>query len=322
MIPQLALAIVAALNLFKAVSAEIAPELTTVVEGYNVIAKLPCIGCPFLYQDTSKGSNEPWIKRKDKNALLLNISLPFDSAHLSVNTAALLTSSNVLPRIFANQVLLDTSKEDLAKLIDADQLESGGYFGISYAYSLRHVKDSTALVFQFDISELWSDLPETPITVKLDDPAQKMLEVVLLQRPMLSASDPGPAYEIIRTSLVARPESSAHQRTMAFHEWDAFGQKGTSAHLFSSLFDAFITYLSSGVWALFTFVFGIIGLFVVICLFCIFGWGFWKDEYEQAQHGKRRGGSGNDVEKARRFRSAEELGLRGGGNVVGVGKSD
>lgn len=234
----------------------------------------------------------------------------------------MLTTSKVIPQIFANQVLLDISKDDLAKLIAENQLEVGGYFGLSYAYSLRHIKDSTALVFQFEISELWSDLTETPITVKLDDPAQMMLEVVLLQRPLLSAGDPGHVNEIVRTSLVQRLGSGAHQRTMAFHDWDIHGRKGTPAHLLSSFFDAFITYMSSGVWAIFIFALSIFSLFFLICLFCIFGWGFWKGEYEQAQHGKRRSGGVNDIEQAKRFKSAEELGLRNGGRVVGVGKSD
>lgn len=50
--------------------AEVAPDITTVAEGYNLIAKLPCIGCPYLYQDTSKGKDEPWTERKDDNALV------------------------------------------------------------------------------------------------------------------------------------------------------------------------------------------------------------------------------------------------------------
>lgn len=67
---RIALAITAALQIFNVVSAESAPEITSVVDGYNVIVKLPCIGCPFLYQDTSKGNNGPWTERKDKSALV------------------------------------------------------------------------------------------------------------------------------------------------------------------------------------------------------------------------------------------------------------
>ena len=62
--------LVAALFLFSHINAEVAPEITTVAEGYNLIAKLPCIGCPYLYQDTSKGKDEPWTERKDDNALV------------------------------------------------------------------------------------------------------------------------------------------------------------------------------------------------------------------------------------------------------------
>lgn len=62
--------LLATLALSEHVGAEIAPEVTTVAEGYNVIAKLPCIGCPFLYQDTSNGEDGPWISRKDENALV------------------------------------------------------------------------------------------------------------------------------------------------------------------------------------------------------------------------------------------------------------
>jgi hypothetical protein len=83
---------------------------------------------------------------------------------------------------------------------------------------------------------------------------------------------------------------------------------------------------------LFIFILAIMALFIVVCLFCIFGFGWHKDDYAEAQHGKRRSSGrsgsgkgawgGNDVEAARRFKSPEELGLRGSGRVVRVGKSD
>ncbi|KAF1849363.1 uncharacterized protein K460DRAFT_365245 [Cucurbitaria berberidis CBS 394.84] len=326
--------LIAALFLFSQAIAEIAPEITTVAEGFNFIAKLPCLGCPFLYQDTSKGKDEPWTERKHENALLLNISLPYDSAHLSINNAPLLTSSNFLPRIYANQVLLDTSTEDVQSLISTNKLDDlgGAYFGLSYSYSLRRIKDSKALLFHFDIMELWSDLPESPITVILEDSRQKVLEVVLLQRPLLSAGDTGSGMEIIRAELVARPEFDDARKTrksMWFHDWDAHGKKGTTSHMLNSASDSVTTYISSGIWALLLFSLAVIAFIIVICLFCIFGFGWHKDEYERAQHRKRRSSAresgtwgGNDVEKARKFRSAEELGLRSGARVVGVGKAD
>ena len=61
---------IGALALLGHAVAEVTPEITTVAEGYNVIAKIPCIGCAFLYQDTSKGKDEPWMQRKDDNALV------------------------------------------------------------------------------------------------------------------------------------------------------------------------------------------------------------------------------------------------------------
>lgn len=264
---------------------------------------------------------------------LLNISLPYDSAYLSINNAPLLTESKILPKIYANQVVLDTSEDDLSKLIDSNQLDNlgGAYFGLSYSYSLRRIQASKALLFHFDIMEIWSDLPETPITVILDDPKQKVLELVLLQRPLLSAGDAANAFEIIRADLVPRPENESRsaRKAMWFHDWDTHGKKGTPAHLVNSASDSLVAYISSGVWSLFLFILAVIAFFVVICLFCIFGFGWHKDEYERAQHGKRRGSGknsgnwgGNDVEKARKFRSAEELGIRTGGRVVGVGKSD
>jgi hypothetical protein len=63
--------LIAAFAIVRFVAAEVAPEITTVAEGYNVIAKLPCIGCPFLHQDTSQGSDAPWTERKDGNALVI-----------------------------------------------------------------------------------------------------------------------------------------------------------------------------------------------------------------------------------------------------------
>lgn len=58
------------LSLLLRVNAEIAPDVTTLIEGYNLIAKLPCVSCPFLYQDTSKGNDGGWKQREDENALV------------------------------------------------------------------------------------------------------------------------------------------------------------------------------------------------------------------------------------------------------------
>lgn len=275
-----------------------------------------------------------------KNAQLLNISLPYDSAHLSINNAALLANNKILPRIYVNQVLEDISKNDLSKLIDSNQLDSLGssYFGASYSYTLRRIKDKPqALLFHFDIMELWIDLTSPPLTIVLDDAEQKILELVLLQRPLLSPGDLTGAYEIIRANLITRPPAPAKGTkrrakvtSMWFLDWDDHGKKGTATHIVNSASSSLIAYISSGVWALFVFIFAIIGLFVVVCLFVIFGCGWCSDnDYEIAQHGKRKSSSsakgvwgGKDVEAARRFMSPEELGLRGSGKVVGVGKSD
>ena len=65
-----------AIFLSRYVLADVAPDITTVQDGYNLIAKIPCLGCPFLYQDTSKGSNEPWTERQDENALVRLVNFP------------------------------------------------------------------------------------------------------------------------------------------------------------------------------------------------------------------------------------------------------
>jgi hypothetical protein len=267
----------------------------------------------------------------------MNISLPYDSAHLSINNAPLLTTSAILPRVFVTQVLLEISTSDLSQLITSNSLDNtgGAYFGASYSYSLHHIKDSNALLFHFDIVELWTDLTTPATTIILDDSKQKMLEIVLLQRPLLSAGDPGSAYEIIRADLIPRlPEPAGNgikgpkKVSMWFRDWDKHGKKGTAEHIINSTSSSFVSYISSGVWSLLVFIVAVMALFVVVCLFVIFGCGWHKDDYVQAQQGKRRssgkgsGGGWGDVEAARRFRSPEELGLRGSGKVVGVGKRD
>jgi hypothetical protein len=220
--------------------------------------------------------------------------------------------------------------DDISKLIEANQLDElgRGNFGLSYRYSLRRLKDSSALLFRFDVFEAWSELPYPDLTVKLDDAKQKVLEVVLLKRPLMSAGDVSRAYEIVRAELVPRPtlKSRAKVHIMRYHDWDAHGEKGTPSHLVSSTSESFAEYITSGVWSLFFSIMALIALFVILCLFCIFGCGLGRDEYESAQHGKKRSsgkGMRNDMERGKgRFLSAEELGLRSGGRVVGVGKAD
>lgn len=121
-------------------------------------------------------------------------------------------------------------------------------------------------------------------------------------------------------------------RIMMYDEWDEDGRKGSPGHLVWSSSRGVVRYAASGLWAASVVVLGALGLFVVGVVACVLGWERYGGEYERAQSGKdgsaRRGGSKGsvswtDVEKARgRFLSAAELGVRGTGSVVGVGKSD
>jgi hypothetical protein len=117
---------------------------------------------------------------------------------------------------------------------------------------------------------------------------------------------------------------------MHWHEWDERGRRGTPGYLVTAAVQEVEEWISTSVLGLFVFVGAVVGLFIVVCLFCIFGWGFWRGEYQQAQVGKgttppRTAARwvGNDVERARgRFLSPQELGMRTSGMVVGVGKTD
>jgi hypothetical protein len=186
---------------------------------------------------------------------LLNISLPFDSAALNINTAPLLTPSPILPRIYASQILLDTPSSALAELVESNSLEAAGsgFFGLSYAYSLRKLRGSQALVFHFDVVEAWTELLEPAATFQLNHEKQKVLQVVLLQRPMFSPGDLSQAYEIVRCGLVEREQMSKKSKvkTMRFHDWDVHGHKGTPAHMVSKASDASLEWITSGVWSLF-----------------------------------------------------------------------
>lgn len=242
--------------------------------------------------------------------------------------------------MYANQVVQDLSVDQLTTTLSTGQLEAsheanlgGGFFGVSYRHSLRNVKTSNALealVFQFDVVELYSDLTNPALQYKLGDANQKMLEILLIQKPILSASDPSPAFEILNVRLVPRSLTATSRRTMHFLAWDDHGQIGTPSHLFSSGTSSFVSFLTSGFWALFGFVMAVIIVFIVVVLMCVFGWEFWRDDYEKAQQGKHRRKSSvkirSDVESGKmrgRFKSAEELGLGlNRGEVVGMGKSD
>jgi len=263
-----------------------------------------------------------------KFAQLLNISLPYDSAYLTINNALISPIQRTLPQIYANQVLLDIPVADLSSVISSDQLEgshsAGGFFGLSYRHSLRFLKDTPAFLFQFDILEIWSDLPETPILHKVNSADQKMLEVILIEKPLISALSSS-GFEILKAELVPRSRHpvapTSPQQTMYFLDWDSNGRKGTAAHALTAFGFWFLDFLDQGLWAMFTFIAGVIALFIVACVFCTFGWGFWRGDYEKAQHGKKR--RKTDVEAAARmpFKSAEQLGFSRG-RVIGIGKGD
>jgi hypothetical protein len=51
-------------------AADVAPEITVLAEGYNLIAKLPCVGCPFVYRDPLSTEYLGWKTREEENALV------------------------------------------------------------------------------------------------------------------------------------------------------------------------------------------------------------------------------------------------------------
>lgn len=327
-----AIAIASLLGAVARVSAEVAPDITTLTEGYNYIAKLPCIDCPYLYQDTSNGDNGPWIDRIDDNALLLNISLPLDATHLSINNANLLSGSSILPRIYASQVLQGYSTSDLYAKVSSNELDTAGpSLGLSYGTSLHQITNSTALVFRFNIFSLYFPLTNPPTRIPLANSRQKVLELILLPRPLHSAGDSGLGWEIVNIRLSEREKKGSKRRMkmMMFEDWDEFGRKGSPWHLVSSSSSGVVKYAGSGFWSLSITILGFMVAFVVVVLSVVYAIERYSGEYDKAQSGKgRRGaskgsGSWTDVEAAKgKFQSAGELGMRGDGSVVGVGKSD
>jgi hypothetical protein len=322
------------------------PHLVTHVDGgHNIVAKLPCVGCPLLV----RGDDGEWAETRGESALvwrngrprdfaltlslttphqLLHISLPYASTALTINTSPLLTPTAHLPRIRAAQIPLDSQVPPATSPLSLTD-PSVPIFGLSYSYSLHRVSDSPALVIRFNVIEASTAATPRPLTFKLDRASQPALQLVLLRRPVVGAADPGPLYEIVRADVVPRDGSARSPRTMLWHEWDERGRKGTPGYVVSAVVDGVDEWVRSSVLGLFVFVGAVVGLFIVVCLFCIFGWGFWRDEYQQAQVGKGRTPRtaarwvGNDVERARgRFLSPHELGMRTRGAVVGLGKSD
>ncbi|KAI8943190.1 hypothetical protein NX059_001219 [Plenodomus lindquistii] len=311
------------------VVAEIAPEITTINSGYHIIAKLPCTACPYLSQPASqdKNKNAPWTKTPDvENALLLNITLPFSSnPHLTINTATLLTPSPILPKIHANQVPLSLSSSDLASMIESNDLDTPGSasFALSYAYSLNAISNSpNALLFHFDVMEMYVDVPGQDVTVVLDAPAQKMLEILLLRRPLLSAGDAAPSYEMLRAELVSRDRGARRMRKMWYRDWDENGRVNTFAHFVACVKGGFVRYVNSSVWALSIFILALMGLFVVVCSLCCLAMGE-GHAYEKAQARKRMRSRGwvREDEERERGRGDLETGRRMEG-LLGVGKSD
>ncbi|KAF3009763.1 hypothetical protein E8E13_009628 [Curvularia kusanoi] len=193
------------LSALACVSADPAPEITTLAEGHNYIAKLPCVDCPFLHRGTADG---PWTKQIEDSALLLNISLPWDATYLSVNNASLLTHSTVQPRIYAAQVPEDYSTEELTRSISDDGLSAAGpLLGLSYGTSLHRMPNSTALVYRFNVFAAKFPLSEPPISFPLDASNQKVLELIFLPRPLQSPADMFPGWEIVSVRLSARERS-------------------------------------------------------------------------------------------------------------------
>lgn len=320
------------LGVITQVIADVAPEITTLAEGYNYIAKLPCIDCPYLYRDTSNGENGPWTDRIDDNALLLNISLPLDAAHLSINNGALLTGSSTLPRLYASQVLQDFSIADLYTRIDNNDLDTAGpSLGLSYGTSLSRITNSSALVYRFNIfSAHFTPAGHPPTTIPLSSSRQKVLELILLPRPLHGAGDAGPGWEIIRIGLSARAKKGSKRpmTMMMFEDWDEFGRKGSPAHALSSGSSGVVRYAASGFWSLSVAILGFVGAFVVLVLGVAYAVERYNGVYDQTPKGKGRSvskgsGSWTDVEAAKgRFSSAGELGGRVVGSTAGVEKSD
>ncbi|KAJ4370178.1 hypothetical protein N0V86_008914 [Didymella sp. IMI 355093] len=319
-----AIAIAGVLGLTVRVSAHIAPEITTLADGYNYIAKLPCIDCPYLYQDISKGEKGPWVDRIDDNVLLLNISLSLEATHLSINNADLLSSASALPRIYASQVLQDYSTEELHAKVESNDLDTAGpSLGLSYGTSLHRITNSTALVYRFNIFSLHFALP-IPTIIPLSNSHQKVLELILLPRPLYSAGESGLGWEIIDIRLSEREKKGSKRRMkmMMFEDWDEFGRKGSPSHLVSSSSSGVMKYAASGFWSLSITILAFMVAFVVIVLGVVYAIETYNGEYDKAQKGK---GSGNwtDVEAATgKFMSTGRQSMRDGGSAVGASKSE
>ena len=294
--------IVTLLSTLWTVSANPVPEITTLADGHAYIAKLPCIDCPFLHRDQANGL---WTTRKDENALLLNISLPWDATHLSLNGAALLTRSSSQPRIYAAQVPAEYSTASLSQLISNDSLETAGpLLGLSYGTSLYHLPNSSALVYRFNVFAAHFPLSNdgSLTSFPLDAPAQQLLELVFLPRPLHSPADTFAGWEIVSARLSARERSgSKHRmRMMLFDEWDQYGHRGSPWHAVMSALGGVVGYAARGIWQMGLAILGFLVVFVVVIVLGVLwfeGDAAWEKNGEKER--RKRSGSWRDAETGR-----------------------
>ncbi|OCK78891.1 hypothetical protein K432DRAFT_426936 [Lepidopterella palustris CBS 459.81] len=309
-----------------------APDITVVQEGFSLIAKLPCISCPFFMPHPGKEHKTYWSKDLRDNVLLLNITMTPQSNYLLINGQKIYPLPSELPKIYASQRSGDISIHDLRRMIENEELDFNEKyevnqveFGISYDYALFTLAGSSAIVLHFDVIGLFKDLPDEKVSLALDIPQQQLLEVVLLQKPIISALEP-PTFEIVRADLVPRDEAAINHTgsarpghtIMQFLDWDDFGRKGSfshgllyGGHSFALFFDSDWIIMIIAISSMIAAAFAIYAIYQ-LCLT------FYRDDYEYAQQGKaaasRRTKGEERMKDRERAWEDEEKGL----GVVGI----
>lgn len=97
---------------------------------------------------------------------------------------------------------------DIAKMVENNSLDNldTATFRLSYSYFLEPVANSSALLFRLEIFGLWHEnlpLEKGRDMWNLGNLKQQVLEVILMRKPIVSATDPGDAYGIVKAELAS-----------------------------------------------------------------------------------------------------------------------
>ncbi|KAG9228583.1 hypothetical protein BJ875DRAFT_412345 [Amylocarpus encephaloides] len=219
--------------------------VTEVTAQSSYVAKLPCVGCPFIVRPYM--SPDEYFQNDPENSLLLNFTIGNDARSLELNNMPILPFT--LPTaVYAFQVPANLTSDTMQKMVDMQMMDKSFNVGTKYGMFELSYEHTTTLdspdveVLRFNVTnvDITSGRLKGGFTMSRDEQKAVELQLTYTKEEGMRISSIGLVGRedaILHGKMACGKDAPVINFVYRTTEWDYYGHIGSWSRTFSLMWE-------------------------------------------------------------------------------------